>query len=49
MTFSLKRPSKELIVNDIKLSSFSWITSRIRKVNLNWINWFNDPCNAILM
>ena len=45
--FSTKRPSKELIFNDIKVYSFNWITSRCRKYSLNWIEWFDYPCNAL--
>ncbi|GJV24536.1 hypothetical protein Tco_1377231 [Tanacetum coccineum] len=30
MCFSLKRPSKDLIFNDIKLASYNWISSRVR-------------------
>ncbi|GJZ68508.1 RNA-directed DNA polymerase, eukaryota, reverse transcriptase zinc-binding domain protein [Tanacetum coccineum] len=45
MSFSLKRPSKDLILNDIKLASYNWISSRGRSVRLNWIEWFDNPCN----
>nr|GEZ13610.1 TMV resistance protein N [Tanacetum cinerariifolium] len=31
-----KYPRKELILNDIKLSSFSWFLSRNKKASLNW-------------
>ena len=47
VTFSVKRPSKDLIFNDIKLSSFTWISSRNKKASLNWLDWFSDPCNAL--
>ncbi|GJZ65072.1 hypothetical protein Tco_0621768 [Tanacetum coccineum] len=46
MSFSLKRPSKDLILNDIKLASYNWISSRGRSVRLNWIEWFDNPCNT---
>ncbi|GJV58676.1 peroxidase N-like protein [Tanacetum coccineum] len=39
MVFSRKRPNKSLLVNDIKLSSFTWFSSRDRKPSLNWIDW----------
>ena len=46
MSFSLKRPSKDLILNDIKLASYNWISSRVRTVTLNWFEWFDNPCNT---
>ncbi|GKD52922.1 putative RNA-directed DNA polymerase, partial [Tanacetum coccineum] len=45
--FSAKKPSKDLIFNDIKMYSFNWIVSRGRKVSLNRIMWFDHPCNAL--
>ncbi|GJT78359.1 putative RNA-directed DNA polymerase, eukaryota, reverse transcriptase zinc-binding domain protein [Tanacetum coccineum] len=45
--FSQKRPSKDLILNEIKLSSFNWISCRFRKARLNLISWFDNPCNAL--
>ena len=42
-TFGSKRQKKELIVNDIKLYSFTWISSRRRKGFCNWIEWFSNP------
>ncbi|GKB22366.1 EXORDIUM-like protein, partial [Tanacetum coccineum] len=47
--FSSKRPSKQLILNDIKLSSFNSISCRLRKVHLNWIHWFDNPCSSLCM
>ena len=47
MVFAAKRPSKNLILNDIKLASFSWISSRHKKNSFNWVEWFERPCNAI--
>ena len=41
--FSPKRPRKELLLNDIKLSSFTWFSSRNRKASLNWIEWCSNP------
>ncbi|GKE03515.1 RNA-directed DNA polymerase, eukaryota, reverse transcriptase zinc-binding domain protein [Tanacetum coccineum] len=35
MVFSLKRPSRDHILNDIKLASFNWVSSRVRKGRLN--------------
>lgn len=46
MSFSQKRPSMELILNEIKLSSFNWISCRLRKAHLSWIDWFDNPCNT---
>lgn len=46
-TFSMKRPRKDLIFSDVKLLSFTWVSSRCEKPCLNWIEWFNDPCNAL--
>ncbi|GKA37270.1 RNA-directed DNA polymerase, eukaryota [Tanacetum coccineum] len=47
MCFSLKQPSKDLILNEIKLSSFNWISCMSRKACINWITWFDNPCNAL--
>ncbi|GKE02830.1 RNA-directed DNA polymerase, eukaryota, reverse transcriptase zinc-binding domain protein [Tanacetum coccineum] len=47
--FSSKRPSKQFILNDIKLSSFNSISCRLRKVHLNWIHWFDNPCSSLCM
>ncbi|GKE58817.1 RNA-directed DNA polymerase, eukaryota, reverse transcriptase zinc-binding domain protein, partial [Tanacetum coccineum] len=47
MVFSKKRPSKNLLLNDIKLMSYTWISSRYRKACLNWLEWLIYPCNAI--
>ncbi|GKC56537.1 RNA-directed DNA polymerase, eukaryota, reverse transcriptase zinc-binding domain protein, partial [Tanacetum coccineum] len=46
-TFATKRPNKQLIIDDVKLSSFTWISSRQKKVSIKWIEWICDPCNAI--
>ncbi|GJV73513.1 RNA-directed DNA polymerase, eukaryota, reverse transcriptase zinc-binding domain protein [Tanacetum coccineum] len=45
--FSSKCSRKELLLNDIKLSSFNWFSSRNKKASLNWIEWFSDPCNTL--
>ena len=47
MVFSKKRPSKNLLLNDIKLMSFTWISSRYRKACLNWLEWLIYMCNPI--
>ncbi|GJX25265.1 RNA-directed DNA polymerase, eukaryota, reverse transcriptase zinc-binding domain protein [Tanacetum coccineum] len=48
MRFNIKRPQKNLIFNEIKLSSFNWITSRSkRKVSFSWLDWFRNPCNSL--
>ena len=47
VVFSQKKPSKDLLFNDIKILSFNWIVSRCKKPLLNWIEWFNHPCNAL--
>ncbi|GJT69648.1 RNA-directed DNA polymerase, eukaryota, reverse transcriptase zinc-binding domain protein [Tanacetum coccineum] len=47
VTFSVKRLSKDFICNDIKLSSFTWISSRSKKTSLNWLDWSCNPCNAL--
>ncbi|GKD73279.1 RNA-directed DNA polymerase, eukaryota, reverse transcriptase zinc-binding domain protein [Tanacetum coccineum] len=39
--FSSKCPRKELLLNDIKLSSFTWLSS------INWMKWFSNPCNTL--
>ncbi|GKE42028.1 hypothetical protein Tco_1469312, partial [Tanacetum coccineum] len=46
-TFATKIPNKQLIIDDVKLSSFTWISSRQKKVSIKWIEWICDPCNAI--
>ncbi|GJS29678.1 gag-pol polyprotein, partial [Tanacetum coccineum] len=43
--FSQKRPQKSLLLNDIKLSSYTWITSRKKKNSL--IKWDEIDRNAI--
>ncbi|GJZ05566.1 putative RNA-directed DNA polymerase, eukaryota, reverse transcriptase zinc-binding domain protein [Tanacetum coccineum] len=47
MSFSIKRPSKDMLLNDIKLSSFNWISSRLKMSNMNWIVWFDNPQNIL--
>ncbi|GJS89127.1 RNA-directed DNA polymerase, eukaryota, reverse transcriptase zinc-binding domain protein [Tanacetum coccineum] len=47
MVFSKKRLSKNLLLNDIKLMSYAWVSSRYRKACLNWLEWLIYPCNAI--
>ncbi|GJW90055.1 RNA-directed DNA polymerase, eukaryota, reverse transcriptase zinc-binding domain protein [Tanacetum coccineum] len=46
MTFSQKRPRKDLIFNDIKLSAFTWISSRNKNVSPSWLEWLCNPCNS---
>ena len=46
-TFATKKPNKPLIIENIKLASFSWISSRQKKVPFKWINWLCNPCNAL--
>ena len=46
MVFSLKRPSRNLILNDIKLASFNWVYSRVKKGRLSWIDWVVNSCNT---
>ncbi|GKD25866.1 hypothetical protein Tco_1232080 [Tanacetum coccineum] len=36
MVLSKQHPSKNLLLNDIKLMSYTWISSRYRKACLNW-------------
>lgn len=47
MVFNTKQPNKHLILDNIKLSSYSWIRSRQKRVIPNWIEWTCDPCNAL--
>ena len=47
MIFASKRPNKRLILDNIKLSSFTWCSSRQKKVPIKWIDWICNPCNAI--
>ena len=46
-TFALKRPSKDLILHDVKKFTFSWISNRIKKAKCNALEWFCNPCSAI--
>ncbi|GKE07349.1 RNA-directed DNA polymerase, eukaryota, reverse transcriptase zinc-binding domain protein [Tanacetum coccineum] len=46
VTFSQKRPRKDLIFNDIKLSAFTWISSRNKNVSHSWLEWLCNPCNS---
>ncbi|GKD98775.1 hypothetical protein Tco_1382672, partial [Tanacetum coccineum] len=39
MIFESKRPNKRLILDDIKLSSFTWCSSRQKKVPIKWVDW----------
>ena len=45
--FAVKSPRKDLILNDIKQSTFTWISNRCRKHKINWIDWQCNPCNAL--
>ncbi|GJZ04885.1 RNA-directed DNA polymerase, eukaryota, reverse transcriptase zinc-binding domain protein [Tanacetum coccineum] len=47
MVFNSKRPNKHIILDNVKLSTFNWITYRQKKVSSKWIEWICDPCNAI--
>lgn len=49
--FDSKPPRKDTLEAEIKTLSFSWITYRNRKFNLDWNVWIYDPilaCNSIL-
>ncbi|GKB14899.1 reverse transcriptase domain, reverse transcriptase zinc-binding domain protein, partial [Tanacetum coccineum] len=46
-TLAVKRPSKDLILNDVKQFTFSWICNRIKKAKCNWLEWLCNPCNSI--
>nr|GEY47317.1 RNA-directed DNA polymerase, eukaryota, reverse transcriptase zinc-binding domain protein [Tanacetum cinerariifolium] len=45
--FAAIRPRKDLILNNIKQFTFSWISNRFRKVRINWIEWLYNLCNAL--
>ena len=45
--FASTRPNRSLILNDVKLYSFNWISNRLRKASFNWIEWLSNPCNAL--
>ncbi|GKA96279.1 RNA-directed DNA polymerase, eukaryota, reverse transcriptase zinc-binding domain protein [Tanacetum coccineum] len=47
MVFTARRPSKNLLLSEIKLASFSWISSRHKRISLNRVEWFINPCKAI--
>ncbi|GJZ43736.1 probable leucine-rich repeat receptor-like serine/threonine-protein kinase, partial [Tanacetum coccineum] len=48
LVFASKRPDKDLILNDIKHYSHTWISSRSKNCSLNWIEWFCNPCSSFL-
>ncbi|GJZ80126.1 hypothetical protein Tco_0644963 [Tanacetum coccineum] len=43
ITFKKKRSNKDVILNDVKLHSFNWISSRYSKKFCNWIEWLSLP------
>ena len=47
LVFASKSPNKDLILNDIKHYSHTWISSRHKNCSLNWIEWFSNPCNTL--
>ncbi|GKD67180.1 ankyrin repeat-containing domain, PGG domain protein [Tanacetum coccineum] len=47
LVFASKRPDKDLILNDIKHYSHTWISSRSKNCSLNWMEWFYNPCNTL--
>ncbi|GKB54429.1 RNA-directed DNA polymerase, eukaryota, reverse transcriptase zinc-binding domain protein, partial [Tanacetum coccineum] len=47
--FSSKKPLKSSIFDSIMSHTWLWVTSRCKKLNVNWVAWLNDPLNAISM
>ncbi|PWA56032.1 RNA-directed DNA polymerase, eukaryota, Reverse transcriptase zinc-binding domain protein [Artemisia annua] len=47
VSFSHKRPRKDLIFNDIKVSAFTWISSRNKKVSPSWLEWLCNPSDVM--
>jgi hypothetical protein len=47
LCFAIKRPNQSLILSDIKQLSFTWISNRLHKLAINWIEWLFNPCNAL--
>ncbi|GKB29168.1 putative RNA-directed DNA polymerase [Tanacetum coccineum] len=45
--FAPKRPNRRMILNDVKLFTFNWISNRLRNISFNWIEWLFNPCNAL--
>ncbi|GJX87568.1 hypothetical protein Tco_0339582 [Tanacetum coccineum] len=45
--FSLKKPRKEMIFEDIVSHTFFWVNHRCRKFNVSKVAWLNDPLNAL--
>ncbi|GJU86588.1 RNA-directed DNA polymerase, eukaryota, reverse transcriptase zinc-binding domain protein [Tanacetum coccineum] len=45
--FNLKRPKRELILNEIKLSKLNWISSRSKNISFSWLDQFSDSCNSL--
>ncbi|GJS24096.1 hypothetical protein Tco_0452728 [Tanacetum coccineum] len=45
--FAPKRPNIRIILNDVKLFTFDWISNRLRNISFNWIEWLFNPCNAL--
>ncbi|GJY24363.1 pentatricopeptide repeat-containing protein [Tanacetum coccineum] len=44
--FDLKPPRKDILEEEIKLLSHSWITHRLKKSHPLWIDWIRDPILA---
>ncbi|GJR90742.1 RNA-directed DNA polymerase, eukaryota, reverse transcriptase zinc-binding domain protein [Tanacetum coccineum] len=47
--FSSKKPLKSLIFDSIVSHTWLWVSSRCKKLNVNWVAWLKDPLNAISM
>lgn len=37
--FNIKKPRPDMIVNDVKLLSFIWLSSRFSKISVDWNVW----------
>ena len=44
--FSLKKPRKDMIFDDIVSHTFFWVNNRCRDFNVGKVAWLNDPLNA---
>ncbi|GJT32140.1 RNA-directed DNA polymerase, eukaryota, reverse transcriptase zinc-binding domain protein [Tanacetum coccineum] len=45
--FSLKKPRKEMIFDNIVSHTFFWVNHRCMKFNVSKVAWLNDPLNAL--
>ena len=47
LLFSVKKPKKGLIYDNIVSQTWLWVNNRRKKGNVNWVAWLKDPLDAI--